>query len=201
MADYFISISDIRVKNITAVSNSTKDLETLNALKITDYTMKDKIQYGNKSFKKVIAQEVEKVYPQVISKKTDYIPNVYAISSKIEKTPHGYLLSFNDKHNLTKTAKKIQVMAGRATNQFDIISIPSDKQLEIKADNLETDKVFVYGEEVDDFRTVDYEGLTTLNISATQELSKLIKKQQTIIEIQQQQIEQLRKRMEAAEKK
>jgi len=201
MADYFISISDIRVKNITAVSNSTKDLETLNALKITDYTMKDKIQYGNKSFKKVIAQEVEKVYPQVISKKTDYIPNVYAIPSKIEKTPHGYLLSFNDKHNLTKTAKKIQVMAGRATNQFDIISIPSDKQLEIKADNLETDKVFVYGEEVDDFRTVDYEGLTTLNISATQELSKLIKKQQTIIEIQQQQIEQLRKRMEAAEKK
>jgi len=42
--------------------------------------------------------------------------------------------------------------------------------------------VFVYGEEVDNFRTVDYEGLTTLNISATQELGKLVKKQQAMIE-------------------
>jgi hypothetical protein len=35
-------------------------------------------------------------------------------------------------------------------------------------------KVFVYGREVDDFRAVDYEALTTLNISATQELVKMI---------------------------
>jgi hypothetical protein len=52
----------------------------------------------------------------------------------------------------------------------------------------------VYGEEVNDFRTVDYEGLTTLNISATQELSNLIKKQQ-------QQIDLLMKRIEVLEKK
>jgi hypothetical protein len=34
---------------------------------------------------------------------------------------------------------------------------------------------------VNDFRTVDYEGLTTLNISATQELGKLYKQQQATI--------------------
>jgi predicted nuclease with TOPRIM domain len=34
--------------------------------------------------------------------------------------------------------------------------------------------VFVYGREVNDFRAVDYEALTTLNISATQELVKMI---------------------------
>lgn len=62
----------------------------------------------------------------------------------------------------------------RDTRQFDIVSIPSDMKIEIKAGSLKTDKVFVYGEEVDDFKAVDYEGLTTLNISATQELSKLI---------------------------
>ncbi len=39
----------------------------------------------------------------------------------------------------------------------------------------------MYGEEVDDFRTVDYEGLTTLNISATQEISKVIKMQAAMI--------------------
>jgi len=38
-----------------------------------------------------------------------------------------------------------------------------------------TDKqVFVYGREVEDFRVVDYEALSTLNISATQELAKKV---------------------------
>ena len=52
----------------------------------------------------------------------------------------------------------------------------------------------MYGEEVDDFRTVDYEGLTTLNISATQEISRLVKKQAAIIE-------SLEKRLAALESK
>ena len=45
--------------------------------------MKDKVKYGNRLYKKVIAQEVEKVYPQVISKHTDFIPNVYQVTNKI----------------------------------------------------------------------------------------------------------------------
>ena len=35
-------------------------------------------------------------------------------------------------------------------------------------------RVFVYGKEVNDFHTVDYEALSTLNISATQALVKRI---------------------------
>lgn len=92
-------------------------------------------------------------------------------------------------------------MIGHESRQLEIRSIPSANQVEIKAADLKTDQLFVYGEEVDDFRSVDYEGLTTLNISATQELSKLIKKQETTIEKQQQQIEQLLKRMDALEKR
>jgi Asp-tRNA(Asn)/Glu-tRNA(Gln) amidotransferase B subunit len=38
---------------------------------------------------------------------------------------------------------------------------------------------------------VDYEGLTTLNISATQELSKLLKTQQAAIDAQDKKIAQL----------
>ncbi|MBA99988.1 MAG: hypothetical protein CMN34_03575, partial [Saprospirales bacterium] len=35
-------------------------------------------------------------------------------------------------------------------------------------------QVFIYGKEVDDFRGVDYDALSMLNISATQELHRLI---------------------------
>jgi hypothetical protein len=72
-----------------------------------------------------------------------------------------------------------------------VISIPSAKEVIINATDLKTDKLFVYGEEVDDFRTVDYEGLTTLNISATQELSRLLKKQEKINQIQSKKIAEL----------
>ncbi len=195
-ASEFDAFSDARIKNIIGVSNSAKDLETINALQVTDYTLKDIVQNGNKPFKKVIAQEVEKRYPQVVSKHTGFIPNVYQPATKIEQTSKGCLLTFSNKHNISKAAKKLQVLLaeGEGMQEFDIVSIPSEYKVVINATVIKTDKAFVYGEEVDDFRTVDYDGLTTLNISATQELSRLIKKQTAIIN-------SLEKRLSALESK
>jgi hypothetical protein len=194
-ASQFIAFSDARIKNISGISNSAKDLATINSLKITDYTMKDKVNYGNTQFKKVIAQEVEKVYPQVVSVHTDFIPNVYQLTSKVEKTANGYLLTFTDKHNISSTAKKLRVIEPEGMQEMEIVSIPSDKQVILNGTEIKDEKVFVYGEQVDDFRSVDYEGLTTLNISATQELSKLVNKQQLIIDKLQQQIDQMELRL------
>lgn len=190
----FDAYSDARIKNIIGASNTAKDLETINALQITDYTLKDKVKNGNKTFKKVIAQEVEKVYPQIISKHTDFIPNVYQLASKIEKTANGWLLSFTNKHTISSNAKKLRVLLSETEGmqEVDIVSIPSSTQVIIKTTEIKSDKVFVYGEEVDDFRTVDYEGLTTLNISATQELSKLIAAQNKKIAELEEEIKKLK---------
>ncbi|KAA9035490.1 tail fiber domain-containing protein [Ginsengibacter hankyongi] len=189
----FNAFSDARIKAITGVSDNWKDLQTLNALRITDYTMKDKVKYGNKSFKKVIAQEVEKVYPQVVSKHTDFVPNVYQSASKIEKTSTGYILHFDHEHKISSTAKKLQLLLSgkNQMQQCNIVAIPNDKDVIIETTDLNADKIFVYGEEVNDFRTVDYEGLTTLNISATQELSKIIAMQNKKIEAMEQEIKLL----------
>jgi len=188
----FVSSSDARIKDIEDVSNSTKDLQTLNAIQITDYTMKDKVRNGNKQFKKIIAQQVEEVYPQVVNKGVNYIPNVYQLTDKIEKTVGGYLLSFKTAHNISKEAKKLQLIDKNGAQQrYDIVSIPSDNEVLIEAPDLKSDTVFVYGEQVNDFRTVDYDGLTTLNISATQELSKLVKQQQAEIDAQNAKIAEL----------
>ncbi|MCW3089513.1 MAG: hypothetical protein JWP81_582 [Ferruginibacter sp.] len=190
LANEFDAYSDARIKIVTGVSNSAKDLEIIDAIKITDYIMKDRVKYSNKPFKKVIAQEVEKVYPQVVSKHTDFVPNVYQVSSKIEKTNDGYLLTFAGKHNISKGAKKLRILMSETEGMqsYDIVSVPSDNKVIINAPSVTSVKAFVYGEEVDDFRTVDYEGLTTLNISATQELSRLIKMLQKQIEEQNKQI-------------
>ncbi len=194
MATEFDAFSDARIKDITGVSNTTKDLQIINNLKITDYTFKDKIKHGNKTFKKVIAQQVEEVYPQVVSKHTDFIPNVYQAVSKIEKNSTGYLLHFDNDHHITNKAKKLQLLLSDKTGmqQFNIVALPDNKDVIIEATDLKADKIFVYGEEVDDFRTVDYEGLTTLNISATQELSKLLRARDKKIAAMEEEIKSLK---------
>lgn len=188
-----VAASDARIKNIISQSNNEEDLATINKIMITNYTMKDKVKNGNKPFKKVIAQEVEKVYPQVVNKTSNYIPNVYQSPSKIEKLTDGYLLTFNTPHNISKEAKKLQVIQIEGNMRYDIVSLPSPTQVIINAKDIKENKIFVYGELVNDFRTVDYDGLTTLNISATQQLSKTIKGQQEEIETLKSEVEDLKK--------
>jgi hypothetical protein len=176
-AETFVVPSDVRIKNVVGVSNSVKDLKTLESIRVTDYTMKDKGEYGNKPFKKVIAQEVEKVYPQVISKQPGFIPNVYRSADSVRRTAGGLLLHFAAEHHLTSGAKKLRALAeGRPYMQeYAIVSIPTANEVVIADTAAMVTRMFVYGEEVPDFRKVDYDGLFALNISATQELSKEVK--------------------------
>jgi hypothetical protein len=182
MAAEFDATSDLRIKNIKAVSNTGHDLQILQSLQVMDYTLKDTIKNGHRPFKKVIAQQVESVYPQVVTKHTGFIPNVYRAITSLTKTNKGYLLHFDSAHHLSPAAKKIKLLVqGEATmNPYTVLSVPSATDVEIAAAPFSSDRLFVYGEEVNDFRTVDYEGLATLNISATQELSKQLVQQQAL---------------------
>ena len=162
VAGEFNAISDARIKNIEGVSNSDKDLETLNKIEVTDYHMIDP-SHGDKPIKKAIAQQLEEVYPQAVSKSTNCIPDIYLLADcnagKIEiknnlKVGERIRLIFEDK-------EEIASVISRGAN-----SIQTNLQL--------SGKVFVYGRQVDDFRTVDYQAVAMLNVSATQALLRRI---------------------------
>ena len=74
VAGEFNAISDSRIKNIDGLSNSENDLATLNKIEVTDYHMIDP-SHGEKPIKKAIAQQLEGIYPQAVSKSTNSIPN------------------------------------------------------------------------------------------------------------------------------
>jgi hypothetical protein len=88
-----IVASDARLKNVIGRSDSAKDLETLRKLEITDYTMKDVVRNGNKPVKKVIAQQVEQVYPAAVKsgalKGVTFTPDIYAVSESIKSEKPG----------------------------------------------------------------------------------------------------------------
>ncbi|REC60567.1 hypothetical protein DRF65_20105 [Chryseobacterium pennae] len=163
--------SDIRIKNILGKSDSAKDLTILKELNITDYLMKDEAVYGKQEFKKVIAQEVETVYPQAVSKNSvkTFIPNIYQPAQQNKE-----VFTFDKPVVISKDDKFLKVYDETGEIVLEIKdSTPNSITVYLKDKKIKG-KLFVYGTEVSDLRTVDYDALSMLNISATQELAKKI---------------------------
>lgn len=172
----FNAVSDRRIKDVIGLSNSSDDLDLLNKIKITDYEMKDKVQFGDKKFKKVIAQELEQVFPQVVNTMTNYVPNIYQMSDKVTDLGNNtYKVTFKADVNFdAKATGQVKLYDEKKDVIAKVVSRNNNEIVFTTSEKVNGDKLFVYGEEVTDFRAVDYEALTTLNISATQELYKQI---------------------------
>ena len=168
VSGFIATESDARLKNISGISDASSDLETLMSIEVTDYTLKDVISQGGRDFKKVIAQQVEEVFPQAVNTTSNYIPNIYEVA----EVANGQVMitaevAVGDKIKMFKedgSELHVNVVATDA-NSF---TVDSDYE----------GQVFVYGKEVVDFRGVDYDALSMLNISATQELHRLIQELQ-----------------------
>lgn len=164
-AQQFNAFSDARIKHVIGVSNTEKDLEILSKIEVTDYTMIDTITKGNQSYKKVIAQQVNEVYPKAVTTDvTEVIPNIYAIST----IKDGWI------QTSTKdlvVGDKVKLIFSEEEALVDVLEVQGDT---IKVDSNQEGSVFVYGKQVSDFHTVDYEAIAMLNVSATQALLKRI---------------------------
>ena len=162
VAGEFNAISDARIKNIDGTSDTKKDLETLSKIEITDYHMIDP-SHGTKPIKKAIAQQLEKVYPQAVSTSTNTIPDIYQVANCVSG-------KISIENNLSKGDRVRLIFE----NKEEIANVISANSKSFEVDLEESGKVFVYGREVDDFRTVDYQAVSMLNVSATQELLKRV---------------------------
>ena len=163
-AEEFNAFSDSRIKKIIGVSDATEDLDKLMQVKVTDYSFIDNISKGDEIQKKVIAQELEKIYPVAVNLTTGIIPDVY----KLSEINNGHVLVEND----FKSGDKVKLILDE---KIEIVKVISANNKGFTVDLDYKGKVFVYGKEVSDFRTVDYEALSMLNVSATQELYRKIK--------------------------
>ena len=73
----FHAVSDERIESIRGQSDRAADLQALLGIKIMDDTYKDIVAKGNRPQKKVIAQQVEAVYPQAVNRSTGVVPDIY----------------------------------------------------------------------------------------------------------------------------
>ena len=164
--------SDKRIKDIIGVSNNTKDLSMLTQIQITDYTFIDKVNNTNQLQKKVIAQQLNDVYPQAVTLKKGEVPVIYA-TARETSYEDGYLtVSMENAHDL-QPGENVIFLTNDSRLTAEVLTVPNEKTFIVEHSKAE-EIVFVWGKGVNDFHSVDYDALTTLNISATQELAKRV---------------------------
>ena len=165
--------SDSRIKNIKGLSNNAEDLARLKKIEINNYTMRDEATWGKQTFKKVIAQQVESVYPEVIKRQTSTIPDIYTLAENVvyDASTKNLSVTLSKDYNI-KIGEKLELVHPEKGKILSEVIAVSGKTFIVKDWNYAADKIFVFGREVNDFRSVDYEALSMLGISAIQQLAK-----------------------------
>ena len=159
-AEDFVAFSDARIKKSQGRSDAAEDLETINNLIVTDYSHIDEVIHGSGMTKKLIAQEVNSVFPQATSKSTDVIPDIFEMA----KVNQGWVELDTD----LKKGDRVRLLLENETKMYEIAEV---KEGQFRTTEfLDGVKVFVYGREVDDFLSIDYDAISMLNVSATQEI-------------------------------
>jgi hypothetical protein len=147
-------------------------LNTLNKLKITDFRYVDVVGKGNQPKKGVIAQEVEEVDPDAVKKISDFIPSVYAMATDVRynDAAHELTLIVPKAHDFA-VGDMVRIVTDAGNEEKPVAAIIDDNTFVLAGVEKTTSKAFVFGKKVDDFRSVDYEQLFTMDIAATQQLS------------------------------
>jgi len=159
----FIAYSDARIKNVIGRSSGAHDLKTLLGIEVTDYRYKDSGHYGNRVSKKVIAQQVEQVFPQAVTQGAEVVPDIFLVATVTK----GWVELATD---LKKGERVKLIPEGGEESVVEVLEAAPDR---FRTERLrEGQRVFVYGREVSDFRSVDYEAIAMLNVSATQEIKR-----------------------------
>ena len=177
--------SDIRLKKDIRPSSSGQDLATLEKIAVVNYRMIDTIA-DDQSYKKVIAQQVQKVYPLAVSATSRTLPDVFQHATLVNKqTDSTYLISVAKPENL-KAGDLLELKCNPANDVTVMVTKIQDQRSFVvtSATALNDQKsVFVYGHPSNDVLAVDYDAISMLNVSATQQLAKIINEQQKQIEL------------------
>ncbi len=174
-ATEFHAFSDRRIKNVIGRSDSENDLASLLAIEVTDYTVIDEVAHGSRRHKKVVAQQVEPILPNAVTCSVGTIPDIFQMA----KLSDGWV----ELEAGLEVGERVRLIGEKQSGVYEI----SEKREGAFRTAFEsgTDQVFVYGREVDDFRSVDYEAISMLNVSATQELHRTIQQnEQKIVELE-----------------
>lgn len=169
----FVTYSDRRIKRDIRTSKTADDLAAIEKLQVSDYRMVDPADDGMAWRKGFIAQEVEKVIPGAIARSREFIPDIFSLATATAYDPATKSLSLTlEKDHDLKVGEHVRLHVDGKRLDRQVSAVPSAREFLVGDCESAPEKVFVYGRQVDDFRTVDYDRIFTTSVGALQELKK-----------------------------
>jgi hypothetical protein len=164
------AFSDARIKTNLRPSKRSDALKLLNQLKVTDYQLKDSLAHGPQYHQGFVAQEVERVFPQAVSQRSDFIPDIYSLAEETAVDQGVLTARLQDPHNLAEGDMVRLITETEGVKEVPV-TVVDERTFAVKDWTASPGKLFVHGRKVDDFRTLDYQQIFSLGISGIQQLS------------------------------
>ena len=183
---YLVSTSDRDIKKDIEELKDDECLKKILLLKPSKYRYIDKSKNisENKTYG-YIAQEVAEVFPEAVRYEEDYIPNALCFVN----IDNGILIIDNNRPDtytlILSVSLKIKLY-DEFNNKIlvEITEVIDDNNFKVNKE-LNNSKYFLYGSLKKDFNILAKEYINAVHVSATQELYRIIQRQQTkIIELE-----------------
>ena len=176
--------SDERIKTNIQDINDDEALQKILLIQPKKYKYIDKVERGDNFVFGFIAQQIKEVIPEAVKIEKALIPNIFKVCPCLNDT---ISIPIEDINKLN-VDDEIEIIC--KNDEKKILNIIEKHEDTIKInESIEGEECFITGSKVDDFHTLDKNYIYTLNVCATQELYKLIKQQESIINDLQKRIE------------
>jgi len=189
--------SDIRIKQNILDINPNDALDIVRILKPKTYSYIDTTKNNKKINYGFVAQEVDNVFSDAIIKKKEFIPNIYDIGDVINKNTIKLNNKFTSNFEI-KDNKNIKIKLFFINDKEKIVNLKEiidDKIFTIDENLGDQPVVFVYGQEVEDFHVMEKNAIFTLTTSAVKQLDIELQETKKIINLQQEEINELKKQV------
>ena len=170
--------SDQRIKKNVEYLSSAESLKLVNALKPASFQYVDSMK-GTVPKYGYLAQEVESVFPNIVYQNPAYIPDFYEIV-KIEDS-RRIILPTKNTGSLAIGTKLQFYDIQNAVILREVESIIDSKSFMV-TEPFFIDTLFLYGQEVADYRSIDTDQINTVLLSALQETNKEIEELKQTVE-------------------
>jgi len=208
-----LGASDVRIKNnITDVQDDSA-LVMLRALNPKTYGYKDVINRSSETVYGFIAQEVGEVIPQSVQKTQDSIPNIYQLATVGDD--HKTLCFYQgfDTQDLDASSNTLKILDKETNEHFvnieeiidaGYIRVDTDLSdmmgdVDDSGNIVEGNKVFVYGQRVDDFHFLKKDAIWTVATAALQEVDRQLQAEKAKVATLESQLADVLTRLTALE--
>ena len=183
--------SDKRIKtNIIDIDDETS-LNILRLLKPKKYNYIDKVNRSINDDFGFIAQDLKEIFPCSVFSTTEFVPNIYEIGTvSVDRT----ILTLTSKsiNDISMNDSSVIIKFYDHTNKEIIKEIEhfiDEKSFKLKTEfeitDLSDNKIFVYGQKVDDFLSLSKDAIICITTAAIQQIDRIVLEVKETIETQQ----------------